>query len=51
MRGLLEEVKDLLDIVNSGDVEKVRRFIVGASHLFRGANGVRHVDFVAYKPS
>lgn len=49
MRGLLNEVKELLDIVETGDMGKVRNFILDARHLFRGANGVRHVDFIAYK--
>jgi SAM-dependent methyltransferase len=51
MKGLLEEAKEVLDILKSRDVDKVRNFVMGAKHLFRGAIGVRHVDFVAYRPS
>lgn len=39
-----------LEVVKAGDLAAVRRFIEGTQYLFKGACGVRHVDFVAYKP-
>ena len=51
MRALLSEAKELLAIVKLGDIERVRTYIRAAKYLFRGALGVRHVDFVAYKKS
>lgn len=50
MRELLEEVNEILDIMKTGNIEKVRNYIVGTKHLFRGAVGVRHVDFVTHRP-
>ena len=49
-KDLLKEVNNLLDCVESADLEKVSKFINKAKYLFQGATGVRHVDFVAYKP-
>lgn len=49
MRGLLKEVKELMDVVETRDIDKIRNYIAGAKHLFRGAHGLRHVDFIAYK--
>lgn len=49
MRALLTEVEEILDIVERDNLAEVRDYIVRAKHLFRGANGVRHVDFIAYK--
>ena len=33
-----------------GDLKAVRAFIESTEHLFRGACGNRHVDFIAHKP-
>jgi len=49
-KGLLEEVNDLLNYVQAGDLEKVSKFVNQTKYLFHGATGVRHVDFVGYKP-
>jgi hypothetical protein len=49
LRGLLGEVKEILEFVDDGDLEKVQHYIAKAKYLFQGANGVRHVDYIAYK--
>jgi 2-polyprenyl-3-methyl-5-hydroxy-6-metoxy-1,4-benzoquinol methylase len=46
-----KEAEEFLRIVNTGDLKAVRKFIEGTRHLFRGACGNRHVDFIAYKPN
>lgn len=46
----LREAEDFVRVVQDGDLEKVRAFIEGTEHLFRGACGNRHVDFIAYRP-
>jgi len=45
----LEEIKQLLDTVETNDIDRVKSFISNTKYLFRGALGVRHVDFIAYK--
>ena len=47
---LLKEVKDLIKVIDQDDLEKVKRFIDNSKYLFKGAVGVRHVDFVGHKP-
>ena len=49
LKDLLEEVKNLFVLLEKNDIEAVRSFIKQTKHLFRGAIGVRNVDFVAYK--
>lgn len=44
------EAEAFLDVVKAGNLAAVRQFIEGTQVLFKGACGVRHVDFVAYKP-
>ena len=39
----------LFDVLESNDIEAVSSFAKQKRHLFRGACGVRHVDFVAYE--
>ena len=46
---LLKEVDELLKLVQKGDFKKVVTFVNQTKHLFRGATGVRHVDFIGYK--
>ena len=46
---LLKEVDELLKLVQKGDFKKVVTFVNQTKHLFRGAIGVRHVDFIGYK--
>lgn len=50
-KALLREAKELLDVVEGGSLDEVRRSIVGAKHLFRGTVGLRHTDYIAYKRS
>ena len=45
------EAEHFVGLVKDGDVKKVREFIENTRYLFKGACGVRHVDFVAYKPN
>lgn len=44
------EAEAFIDVVKAGDLATVRSFIENTQVLFKGACGVRHVDFVAYKP-
>jgi 2-polyprenyl-3-methyl-5-hydroxy-6-metoxy-1,4-benzoquinol methylase len=46
-----KEAVDFVKAVKGGDLKAVRNFIVNAEHLFKGACGNRHVDFIAYKPA
>ena len=48
-KALLEEVNILLDYIEKGDFKKVSEFVNQTKYLFRGATGVRHVDFIGYK--
>ena len=47
----MAEAKALLDRVESGNLDEVRTYIAGTTHLFRGAVGNRHMDYVCYKRS
>lgn len=44
------EAEKFVNLVKDGDLVKVREFIEKTQYLFKGACGVRHVDFIAYKP-
>ena len=46
---LLLEAEQLITLVLNGNLAKVKCFIDQSEYIFRGANGVRHVDFVSYK--
>lgn len=46
-----QEAIDFVKVVKAGDLAAVRQFIEGTQHLFKGACGNRHVDFIAYKPA
>lgn len=46
----LKEAQEFVEVVRNGNLKEVRSFIEGTEHLFRGACGVRHIDFIAYKP-
>jgi len=50
LSGLLSEAKEFVRLASTADVDELRAFIESCVHLFRGACGVRHVDFIAYKP-
>jgi 2-polyprenyl-3-methyl-5-hydroxy-6-metoxy-1,4-benzoquinol methylase len=49
MQALLAEARELLTIVEDGDLDHIRERIVAARHLFKGAVGVRHTDYIAYR--
>ena len=51
VKTLLKEVNVLLKLIEDGDFEQVSKFINQTTYLFRGAAGVRHVDFIAHKKS
>lgn len=44
------EAEKFVNVVKSGDLARVRKFIEKTQYLFKGACGVRHVDFIAYRP-
>lgn len=46
----LKESEDFVRVVEEGNLQNVRKFIETTQHLFKGACGVRHIDFIAYKP-
>ena len=48
-KSLLNEVNELLELIQKGDFQKVVTFVNQTKYLFRGATGVRHVDFIGYK--
>ena len=48
--GVLEESERFVEAVESGDLSSVKRVMEEAEHLFRGATGVRHADFIGYRP-
>ena len=43
------ETIKFIDLVQKGDIVKVRKFIKKTNHLFRHAVGIRHADYIAYK--
>jgi hypothetical protein len=46
----MSEAEEFIQIIQERDLKNVRKFIECTEHLFRGACGNRHVDFIAYKP-
>ena len=49
MKLMLSEVSQLLEHVNNEDYQKTKDYIHNTKHLFRGATGVRHVDYIGHK--
>lgn len=47
----LEEAEDFVALVGESNPQKLREFIVKTEVLFKGACGVRHADFIGYKPA
>jgi 2-polyprenyl-3-methyl-5-hydroxy-6-metoxy-1,4-benzoquinol methylase len=45
-----QEAEEFVALVESSDVARLRAFIEKTQYLFRGACGVRHIDFIAYNP-
>ena len=50
LSAFLDEANQFVALVSKSDLKTLREFIVSAKVLFKGACGVRHVDFIAYKP-
>ena len=47
----MAEAKQFVHLVHTADLDAIKSHMNASKHLFRGAVGVRHVDFIAYKPS
>ena len=45
----IAEAKQFVCLVDSSNLDEIRAHIESCKHLFKGAIGVRHVDFIAYK--
>jgi SAM-dependent methyltransferase len=46
----LQEADEFVSLVQESDLKKLRKFIENTKVLFKGACGVRHADFIGYKP-
>jgi hypothetical protein len=46
---LMGEALQLLKYLETKDYQKTKNFINQTKYLFKGATGVRHVDFIGYK--
>lgn len=46
---LIGEAKQFVHVVDTSGLDRIRKYIDSCRHLFKGACGVRHVDFIAYK--
>ena len=46
----LKEADEFVSLVEESDLKKLRKFIENTKVLFKGACGVRHADFIGYKP-
>ena len=44
-----DEVNTFLSILDKKDLMKSKKYIRKCSELFRGAHGIRHIDFIGYK--
>jgi iron uptake system EfeUOB component EfeO/EfeM len=44
-----QEVDGFLNVLETKDLNKSKKFISKCSELFRGAQGIRHIDFIGYK--
>jgi 2-polyprenyl-3-methyl-5-hydroxy-6-metoxy-1,4-benzoquinol methylase len=47
----IAEAKTFVCLVQTATLDELRDYVTTCQHLFKGACGVRHVDFVAYKKS
>lgn len=45
----IAEAKQFVHVVNNSGLDEIRTYIDSCKHLFKGACGVRHLDFIAYK--
>ena len=48
-RNFFGEVKELIGLLENNDLETIGSYLKTTKHLFRGANGIRHVDYIGYK--
>ena len=48
-KNLMDEALQLLKLLEKKDFQKTKTFINQTQYLFKGATGVRHVDFIGYK--
>ncbi len=48
--GLMSEAVRFVELVETASLDDLRAYILSCKHLFKGACGVRHVDFIAYRP-
>jgi hypothetical protein len=46
----LSEAQGFVRVVDAKSLDEIRMYILSCKHLFKGAVGVRHVDFIAHKP-
>jgi 2-polyprenyl-3-methyl-5-hydroxy-6-metoxy-1,4-benzoquinol methylase len=46
----IQEAKQFVNLVGTANLAEIKTYIDSCQHLFKGACGVRHVDFIAYKP-
>ena len=49
MSEFIAEAKQFVHVVNTSKPDKIKAYMDSCKHLFKGACGVRHVDFIAYK--
>ena len=45
----INESKELIELVNKGNLNDVKNYVNSCSLLFKGPVGIRHVDFIAHK--
>lgn len=45
----ISEAKQFVRVVLTSEPDEIKAYIDSCKHLFKGACGVRHVDFIAYK--
>ncbi|MDP3999611.1 MAG: class I SAM-dependent methyltransferase [bacterium] len=50
LRQALKEADEFVSLVQESDLKKLRKFVENTKVLFKDACGVRHADFIAYKP-
>lgn len=49
MSEFIAEAKKFVRVVETSNPDEIKTYIDSCKHLFKGACGVRHVDFIAYK--
>ena len=50
MKVFFDEVSSVLTFADKNDLEGLSNYVGTCRELFRGGNGVRHIDFIGYKP-